>query len=606
MIEIIVHGGNRIDLPADLTLNIVQENPLFIQDRIPAPYTVQFDIPATTNNLLIFGMPGRVASTSLVKKLPSDIRLDGFIIMRGHILLLGSEKLPKVQFVGSSFIDNLEKNLNALDLGEYDYGSVPVHPDDINYNHQWANEYKIAMQNAANNGQPFALAPMRIKDESWEGDSDTSNGTLNTLKQYINYFNAKDFNLLPSNDYYCHSPILPSPYLKDVINAAFGDKLLDSPFNSGDFTNLVLPAMNHPYFSWDNLWNYSMGNQGTGMHQVFFPLIDDWEQNGNTRALRFKLGSFQQAYPFNELLKNILKIFGMSAFPGYNWRIERNDDIMDRSVVHSWDTKIVGTIIEEYQDAQQYQFSFGSTSKEVSKNVRTFNNLNELYQFAMVIFDNSDYFLEDASSGAVYKVNKLTTADAPSFQKILRCEIFKSPLSYYYEAQEKEKYQITSEVKPLEMNIEPFWAQDTNIIRGHWHVPVLERKAIDEAPHIMFRAATSFTLPAGLSNPSDQGGAYPYFTSNNKTTGGIQLFDFSLHPGGSDGLISKFHSRFKSWVEKDKKRLKVTVKLSASEIRNLNMRDKFHVRGRLFYIEKIEYQLRNSGFSLVEADMIEC
>jgi hypothetical protein len=42
------------------------------------------------------------------------------------------------------------------------------------------------------------------------------------------------------------------------------------------------------------------------------------------------------------------------------------------------------------------------------------------------------------------------------------------------------------------------------------------------------------------------------------------------------------------------------------EIRDLNMRHKYHIAGRLFYIEKIEYQLTHYGIGLVEADLIEC
>jgi hypothetical protein len=153
-------------------------------------------------------------------------------------------------------------------------------------------------------------------------------------------------------------------------------------------------------------------------------------------------------------------------------------------------------------------------------------------------------------------------------------------------------------VKPLEMNIHTSWSEIVSSFKNYWYVPEVELNDIKSAPNIMFRAGNKATL-RGV-------GSYPQLLSHNYDQFGSKLFDFSLLPDVTDGLIPKFHTKYKEWVEKDKKRLDVTVKLSPYELRSLNFRDKYYVGGRLFYIEKLEYVLSHAGVSLVEADLIEC
>ena len=85
MLEIQIHNGVSLDLPEDFRLNMICENPLMLEDRIPAPYSVQFEVPSTIKNLQVFGMPNRIAANGLVKKLPADIIQFGFIVSRGEL-----------------------------------------------------------------------------------------------------------------------------------------------------------------------------------------------------------------------------------------------------------------------------------------------------------------------------------------------------------------------------------------------------------------------------------------------------------------------------------------------------------------------------------------
>lgn len=613
MIEIQIHNGISLDLPADFTLSIIHENPMFLEDRIPAPYSVQFEVPSSARNLQAFGTPNRIAANGLKKRLPADIIHFGYIVLRGAILLIGAEEKPKLQFVGNVLTDNMQKNLNQIELGDYDYGDFPLEANNIDYSGSWATDYKAAMLTAATTGVPFAVAPMKIKGATWEGE-DNIGGIKNTLRIFINYYNPYNHNFFITDgrledDYTpAHTPILPMPYLRDIINTAFGTMLESNPFAAGDFASLVLPTFNHKFYTYNNLLG-SYYDHMLNPVMFFNPLVDDYLFNGTDwRDLSIHMKSFQQAYPFMSLLKDVLKIFSMTMFTGNKFSIERNDDIMSRNVIVNLDDKIAGTPIKSYEPAKDYVFSFGDTKSVITTNVDKSPHLKDIYDRMLGAEENVDRVLQDESSGGIYKLNKITVQKYVSDIIVITSEVQQSPNSVYYEESEREKYEVSSETKPIDLNIVPTWRQEAPGVSNnpinplpttfHWAVPEIDIKDIKSAPYLMFRT--------GMSQTMELNGTYPQLLANNYDPFGVKKFDFSLHPSGPDGLITKFHGSFKAWVEKDKLRLKTSVRLNPSELRTLDFRDKYHVGGRLFYIEKNEYQLTHRGLSLVESDLIEC
>lgn len=599
MLEIQIHAGPALDLPDDFKLNFVVENPLFLQDRIPAAYTVQFEIPATIKNLQVFGMPNRIAANGLQKRLPADVIHYGYIMSRGELILTGSDRNPKVQFVGNTLLGDMNKNLNQLELGTYDYGEYPLVASDFDYANAWAEDYVNAAQLAATTGNPYVVAPMKIKDTDWEGEVNTD-GVKNSVINYINYFNPFDQTFFLGGYTRGHSPIMPMPYLKDIIELVFGDKLESNPFATGDFAKLVLPTFNHRYFSPSNLIGYYPDHM---LNWIIFlnPLVESYDYDENTvmRDFLVKMKSFQQAYPVMSLVKNVLKMFSMTMFTGRNYRIEKNDDIMARTVIRNWDDKIAGTPIVSYEPAKDYVFNFGETTSVITANVDKYANLSDIHDAMMEVSDNTDTLVQDSSTGAIYKMNAITVSHfVLTHPRIIRSEVSQSPLCVYYAETEREKYEVSSEVKPVDLNLHTCWGETDPELRYHWVVPEIELKDIKAPPYIMFYG--------GMNNIFGNPGSYPQLQAHNYDQFGVKKFDFSLLPGGADGLISKFHSKFKAWVEKDKLRLKTSVRLLPADLRALDIRDKYFISGRLFYIEKLEFELSHNNISLVEADMIEC
>lgn len=608
MMEFVCNGKTRLHLPADINLNIVDENPLFLTDRIPAPYSLSFNVPATADNQALFGYPQRVASNSVLRKVPAELRHSAMIIARGELLLLEATKTYfNVQFKGSLESADVRKNLNEIDFGSYDYGSFPAAISDFDYwNKSWATSYKAAMKAAAESGTNFVVAPVKIEGaDDWFG-SPVEKGAVNMLKQYINFFNPADpsgYNLWVQTlspeliQYYTnHAPIFPFPYIKDLINTVFNNSLINNPFDSGDYAKLVAVTFNHPNYDIDTL------TSSLSIYDTFYPLVDDYSFAGwpAMSDLKFAIKSFMQQYAFNRFLKDILAIFSMTAFPGTRYTIEKNNDIFDRSTVVNWDDKLAGDLIITEVESQSYEFTFGENSDEdlvADKNAPT---AEDVYDYMKNVSMPEKANVKDNVSGAIWEISRLVTDVLGRIE--LSSSLKKSALAVPKKDSEKI-FSVQSDIKPLDMSIEKFWwydfAQAVEMERGHFYVPKLSRKDVSAAPHIM--------IYAGLANAFNYGDVqYPLLLNHHTDQFGTKRLDLSLLPEGNDGLIATHHNRHKAWIEKDRLRAKGSFRFTPAEIRNIDKRDKIYLKGRLFYIEKLEYSLTHRDVSLVEAELVEC
>lgn len=604
MIKVILEGKYNLDLPLNLEISIVEENPMFLDDKIPSPYSLSFEIPPTTNNLQCFGYAGRLTSLSVKKKLPARLFFFGIPFSTGEILLLEIEKNIKLQYKGSIDSSNVLLPLNQFVSGEYDFGAMevlPVAPFSYDQN-WWSNGYKTTMQNNAMNPQDFAIAPVRIKDIDWNGN-ESQLGAKNTLYQYINYFNPVTQSLCVGNPSYMHTPIFPFPFVRKIIDDGFGAYLQSNPFATGDLAKLVMITFNHPRYNIDNLYQtiYPPGVNPTP-YDAILPLIEDYSiASGNPEVL-IKMKSFMQAYAFNDFLKNLLKIFSMTAFPGAKYSLEFNNEVMDRDVVVNLTDKLTGNLNVTYEEGKDYNFSYsGVADPEIENSIYMFSNtIKSCFDDSMNMNLNAENVFKDQFSNQIF----LLTAKLKGLQseRRIKSEIKASGLYTKPVNTGKESYEVASEVTPLNMNIEQYWWEDSNpndiISHKHWYVPVIEKGGVSEAPKIMFHAG----MAATLDNNQHQ---YPFLTAGNYDHFGVKRLNTSLLPDGPDGLLSKYHGKYKSWVEKDKTRVKGNFRLTPLEVKNLDIRDKILLKGRLFYIEKMEYSLMHKGISLIEMDLIE-
>lgn len=602
MLEIIVNSQYFLNLPSDIEINFIEENPLFLVDRIPAPYSLSFEIPATITNLLAFGFAGRITSSSVKRTVQAEIQHTGLVLAKGEILLLEANQVLKLQFKGSREPEEITANLNEIDYGEKSYGSFPYHAEDINYQDPELEDYVRSMNSTAVQGLDFVIAPVKIKDTPWMG-SESKGGMKNAVLQYINYFNPITQSFFVQDTEKGHTPILPCLYVHKIIERAFGKSLVSNPFSSDDLNKLVLISTNHHFYLFENLytWFWDYINFEDVQHGVLFPLVDDYQATNGLIPIHWNFSSFCQAYAFRELLKNLLKIFCMSAYPGVNFRIEYNSSVMNRNVQLNWNDKLAGEAVVSYENAKDYYFSYSGIKKSDTEVLTSHSTVQEIFNIAINIASEEGSVYTVASTGAWLKLTrKLRGLTSDPW---LNCEIEQSPFATIEPSTREERFEITSEIRPADMSIEQYWWQelapkDDIIQKKHWFVPIIEKQKTTDAPYLMF-----FT---GMSGTFQDSGSYPQLMAHHTDQFGVKRLNTSLHPDGPDGLIEKYHSTMKAWVEKDKMKVRGSFRLSVLELKNLDIRDKIHLQGRLFYIVKLNFSLSAKSIGLVDVDLIEC
>ena len=82
MLEIFT-DGEKTDLQPDTEIELTFEQPMIADDRIPAPYSFDYELPLTPRNRRLFGYPDRTASDRMFEKIPSEIVFGGVVVARG-------------------------------------------------------------------------------------------------------------------------------------------------------------------------------------------------------------------------------------------------------------------------------------------------------------------------------------------------------------------------------------------------------------------------------------------------------------------------------------------------------------------------------------------
>lgn len=603
MLEIIVDTKYTLHLPEDIDINFIEENPLFLNDRIPAPYSLSFEVPATPGNLMAFGFPNRVTSKTVKKVLPVEIRHTGLILGRGDILLLEVTDVLKIQFSGSRSLVNLKARLDKIDISEHTYGQFKHDPALLDYESTITELYSQTLFTIAHTANPFVIAPVRKVGAEWWGREERE-GVINSIKQYINFFNpaTENFYLQGIFQRKFRTPILPYPYVYKIIDAVFGEYLENNPFSEGDLAKLVVVSMNHKFYAIEHLMAYYYSGGPDRPFPAFFPLLDNYDENesGNVDII-IRMKYFMQQYFFNSFLKELLKVFCMVAYPGPVFKIEFTNDVMNRTIQVLWDHKLAGDPVITYEEGKEYVFKYSNVeSSDDDEPVLSYPNVKAIFDAAFVNTDDEQNIYKDESTGAKFTINR--TLKGLDSLVILTSQIKHSPLASTETTTEKQKFEMISEVRPAGMNIHDYWEKDFHttppIPRKYWFVPQVTNNGFEAPPHIMFWGGFINTL-------ENDGHAYPSLMAHHTDHYGVKRLNTSLHPEGKDGLIEKFHGKLKEWYAKDKMKVKGLFRLSVFDMYKLDIRDKVSFQGRLFYIQKLSYTLTNTSISLVDADLIE-
>lgn len=637
--------GYQLELPDDISLNFIWENPLFVSDRVPAAYTLDFDVPPTPNNLLFFSYPNRITVVGAKSSCPVIIKHSGINIASGELKVINFDQKLTLQFVGSIDPLDVKLKLNNIDaLPSYELGgtmpsaSSPYYPiSNFAYGlPDWLDYQNNAIQASTDNPPsevPYCLAPVRKENVDWDGEL-YMRGGINSFKQYYNFFNAHDnsfliYDLNTSDAPRIHAPIVPFPTINLIIEQTLGSILESNPFATGDMQKLVLVGCNHERYLFENFYrtwirtlpsSYGVNAYKQVLVENLIPLS---ETTAAGDSVTWALKNFMQQYPFIDLLKNIMKIFGLSLFRGTNYKMEFDNDIFDRTVVVNFDHLMDGEPFIERLPPCDYFFAYNGKSSQFTGEVNGTGTWQTVYLAARANQVNVEFLYKILGTSQVVGLTKsLRGIVAPdegnsSGQVWIQSRIVNTGLATdqtkTYE--DEEAVVITSDIAPLEMNIEKYWWQNNSwgtiygspgelLFKRHWVVPVMPEPKPEDPPHIMIFAGRQNTLYRNLSlQYPDQ---YPLLTNSDKDNAGNTINSFSLLPDGTTGITNTFHARKKAWYHKERIQLKAYFMLEAQDLKTLDMRDKYYIRGAHFYIKQIEFSLTHRQISKSYITMIQC
>ncbi len=637
-----LQSGKTLDLFPETSLDIIWENPLFKVDEISVSFSLDFTAPPSTHNLSIFNFPNKVPAFGVIARIPAAIRHTGVKISEGELLLINFDKALSLQFKGSIEEVDQKMPLNEINIGEKEW-TIP-YPDTgltasghIDYTDAAWDDYvndALSHSNQLAPYQAYCHGVIKKNGGRWDGH-EAVGGVLNSIGQYINFFNANlGSHRMETSAWYnpsdpwtvggepidlgdptkrFHTPVIPFFPLHKVIRAGMHTSLQSNPYLSGDLAKIILIGANHPNNFLDFVYN-SFHVHLYSLREVMFPISE--AASGN---VKWAYKSFMQAYQFNEFLKDVLKIFSQTLFRGIRSSIEYKDDTFGREVVRSWDDKLDGDLVITRENGKEYRFEYAGESSDFEADVYELSTWEDVYNAAIdqmsagVVTDDeteSEFFFKVPGSPQIVGITK--TLRGLHNTPWLKTRIVKTALGHDKPEADDDVYRVISNVKPLNMSIEQYWWLNRNITsdetpidvinKRHWHVPVMPSQTKEAAPYIMFFGGKKQGFPYGEHSDTDE---YTYITNHHTDHKGVKHMDFSLIPECDDGIVDTFHQGMKKWVEKDKAKIQGDFVLDIHDLHKLNMRDKIYIRGRLFYIEKIQFTLTPDRISKSDVTLIE-
>lgn len=592
MLEIYANG-KKLHLPDDISVDMTFENPLLAQDRVPTTYSMSFNLPPTRENLQIVGNTNRVAANGMWSEMVCKILFNSITISTGKLLLQESEKNLKFSFVGSFIPEAVKTRMDWLSIGRYDFGEGLPYIDDFDSG-GWPQAYRDTILSKSRDiGAEFAACPVRVTSQEWVGDELTG-GFVNTSWLYLNMWNVnKDcywFWDIYNPD--MHGAIFPQPYIHHLIDLVFGTAINNNLFK--DDAELKKLAMVTSYHKLFNFSQYFPGSRG-GVQ------IDDWAL---TAQRYFYISSFFTNYHFNDFLKNILKMFCFSLMPRVDgrWDIVHNKTILEGTEIIDWSGKLAGVPTTGMQKGQRYGYGYGSEKGNPEDGgYATVNSIE-----AMLASSVATKFLISTTKEIYEK--KLKDEEVPGVYVYERLETGLGSLEKIDE--DNGTYAMQSEVTPVRMRVDDYWYENAPVTRYPWYVPEFSGDRSDKSavPQVGFMRGF-YDIPAKKTDqvitPYIGSGHYPFMTPYNCDPAGNVVGNYSLAWEGANGLLSKFHSEFKEYIERDKLTLKGDFRLTHLDLKNLDYKKKIYIRGKLFFLKKIETTFRKKGISFCRCELIE-
>lgn len=642
MLEIIIHKIS-VDLSKDIQLAITVENPFMLEDRIPAPYSLNFEIPPTPKNLKLWGNPNRLGgygvNTSKWNK-SCVIRFQGLDILKGHVVFIQYLDNIKLQFVGVDYNEYLKVPMNALDIGrKYFLGSYDTvtYTDSGNFAYHYA---RWAEELASGSRGDMVAGPIVVVDENrpfsnFKDPSEvTSSNPFFILKpcwkaqdrEYFNCYNPYNGTFIldraydpgtSSLVYKSHASIFPQfrvGYLFDVI---FGGILKNNPFSEDHLYNLVLPTFYFPQ------WKKREETDVPQDSNIFnhFPIMVSNPRPTPTSPYPdepfIELNDFLPSIDSNEFVRSILNLFCMTMYPvGGKLAVRSNTSILNARPTKDWTSKVHKGLDMKLEARKQYIYGYENSPKE---NINTSGAVELPDRYAMIarpspLDDQGQYSEQFKIQNQVYhksvetvqfKVPIIIGFDQEERQTTYLLQ--EDGFSITVEKEHQEAFNMVSSAIPLPLYPAIFYNRVDNFLKEDgdysdrmklWVVPGIkdfDRTARQSNIHLCF-----FHGPKLVFGESDK-----YFPSLGANYDENTMGPTVLSWDGQYGLYETYHKKFAEWIDREKVSLNATLTLNPVELKQLDILEKVHLLGRNFFIKKMQYTISLNSISPINIDFIE-
>jgi len=616
MLEILILGV-PIHLPADISLDLIIENPFMLQDRIPSPYSLDFALPATPPNLARFNHPNRIASVLSYEEIEGvSVKDDGIGITSGVLVLDTFDGNINVFYRGSAYIEAKEdKTLLQLDMQRYTMpycGSPEEVTDETGFYPTYAELLASAVTGTPGDvaTPDFAVGPLRVE---FPGQFFSTNDEAVTRMEFLkfctnqvmdqplhfyamwSYLNMYNPTLGKFRWEATHMPTIPFPYIGYLFDVIFRFKLNNNLFKEGDFAKLVSINVFNPNITiagWYtiDLLHGAVFDNGLVYLEPYFQL--------NTCSPNYYLATF---------LKEVLKYFCITIIPsGTGFDMVFNKDILHATDLIDWTALVTegGAII-----AQEVGQTYGSGCKnqKTTEDVITVyvDHYNDMLTY---LPETDDLYFKINDTKEIFHRN-IMPVDG-SVLTMFRFECVDQGLGLMIDGD----YSMQTDITPVEMNIDKYWMKpDATMIVTDALVPIFRetRYTRPEKAMIAFNHGLtdiSGSIPGeGLGDPPTViSGSYPLISGRNYAMDGTKLCDLSLAWDGDDGVFNTYHAEYAAWIGKNKKLITVFILLNALALRNLDLKKKYNIKGVNFYIKKVSVSIKLMHIELAQVDLIEC
>jgi hypothetical protein len=611
MLEIIADNV-ILDLDIDIQITLIIENPFMINERIPTPYSLSFDLPPTQLNLKTTKWPNRVTAFKNNVELNCSLKFDSITFARGLLSVDDFDEKITVSFKSVSAFDNLRQKLQDIAMKKVEFGiarpKTPTSTDPgrwvINRDDpgNFAGIYRAKNNAVLTAPGEYMLAPVKIANTEWKtmdlvmvfpGGKVTIrfNQADNTADQmYLNFFNISSgkYDLFDHN-----TRAFPFPYLKYLFDQVFSDALAENPFSEGELSKLLLICPYHPKYY--TISGYIQDEDLDGM------LFDNPPTLPASFTPFYQLNSFLPDIYANDFLKDILKIFCMSLLPaGDKFRIVKNKDIMNDSSVENWDHLLINRLKLSKRSIVTYKYGYANIKDEYIEvpEENKLYSIKDLYDKVLLEVNGfvGDFFIK--STGEYY--TKSMNEDGSANYKLRACG-YGNPT----EAND-DVYDTISNVNPLPMTIDDYWTEQVNLKSDNKKPPLNKWYVPEFSGDRMSRGSSAFIMiDRGLRAGLLGNDLYPLLTATENDHYGSQLGELSLAWEGENGLIKQYHQEFKDWIEKEKVAASGEFIFSAVDLKMLDFTKKKHILGRNFYFEKIQVVIEFDRIQPAQVDLIE-